>query len=57
MNMLSSLFRRSLKRRVYRDLMQLDDRMLADIGVNRGQLRTRLTTFASADIVGLHTRA
>ena len=38
MNILSSLFRRSEKRRAYADLMQLDDHLLRDIGVNRSDL-------------------
>ena len=57
MNILSSLLRRSAKRRAYKSLMLLDDRTLADIGVSRSEIRSQLSTFASADIVGLHTRA
>lgn len=38
MTMFSSLFRRSEKRRAYADLMNLDDRMLRDIGLNRSDL-------------------
>jgi uncharacterized protein YjiS (DUF1127 family) len=38
MTILSSLFRRSEKRRAYTDLMALDDRMLRDIGLNRSDL-------------------
>ena len=38
MNILSSLFRRSEKRRAYADLMQLDDHLLRDIGINRSDL-------------------
>ena len=34
-NVFSSLFRRSEKRRAYTDLLQLDDRMLRDIGIDR----------------------
>ncbi len=38
MNILSSLFRRSEKRRAYADLLQLDDHLLRDIGVQRSDL-------------------
>ena len=38
MNLFSSLFRRSEKRRTYADLLQFDDRMLRDIGVSRSDL-------------------
>ena len=38
MNLFSSLFRRSEKRRAYSNLMQLDDRMLRDIGLSRSNL-------------------
>lgn len=38
MNLFSSLFRRSEKRRAYSNLMQLDDRMLRDIGLSRSDL-------------------
>jgi uncharacterized protein YjiS (DUF1127 family) len=38
MNLFSSLFRRSEKRRAYSNLMQLDDRLLRDIGLSRSDL-------------------
>jgi len=38
MNILSSLFRRSEKRRAYADMLQLDDRLLRDIGLSRSDL-------------------
>ena len=38
MSIISSLFRRSEKRRAYTDLMNLDDRMLRDIGLSRSDL-------------------
>jgi uncharacterized protein YjiS (DUF1127 family) len=37
-NVFSSLFRRSEKRRTYTDLLQLDDRMLRDIGLSRSDI-------------------
>ncbi|HEY0920196.1 DUF1127 domain-containing protein [Devosia sp.] len=39
---LSTLFRRSPERRAYSDLMQLDDRLLRDIGLDRAELRALL---------------
>jgi len=38
MSMLSSLFRRSDRRRTYANLLQLDDHLLRDIGLSRGDL-------------------
>ena len=38
MTMLSSLFRRSEKRRTYANLLTLDERLLRDIGLNRSDL-------------------
>ena len=34
-NMFSSLFRRSGRRKIYADLLQLDDHLLRDIGLTR----------------------
>ncbi len=42
MSYLSTLFRRSPERRAYSDLMQLDDHLLRDIGLNRAELRALL---------------
>lgn len=38
MNLFSSLFRRSEKRRAYGDLLQLDDHLLRDIGLTRSDV-------------------
>ena len=38
MNLFSSLFRRSEKRRAYSNLMQLDDHLLRDIGLTRSDI-------------------
>ena len=38
-SLFSSLFRHSEKRRAYTDMLQMDDRMLRDIGVSRSDLR------------------
>lgn len=37
-SLFSSLFRRSEKRRTYADLLQLDDRLLRDIGLTRSDV-------------------
>ncbi len=42
MSLLTSLFRRSEKRRAFTDLLALDDRMLRDIGLNRTDLHLML---------------
>jgi len=42
MSYLSTLFRRSPERRAYSYLMQLDDRLLRDIGLDRAELRAML---------------
>jgi uncharacterized protein YjiS (DUF1127 family) len=42
MTLVSSLLHRSQQRRMYRDLMQLDDHLLKDIGFNRVRLREQL---------------
>ena len=51
MNLFSSLFRRSEKRRAYSNLMQLDDRMLRDIGLSRSDLHQMMQGSRTA-----HTR-
>ena len=39
MSMLSSLIRRSERRKTYSDLLHLDDHLLRDIGLSRGDVR------------------
>lgn len=39
MTMIANLFRRSERRRSYANLLQLDDRLLRDIGLTRGDVR------------------
>ncbi len=51
MSLLTSLFRRSEKRRAYTDLMGLDDRMLRDIGLSRSDLHLMMSGNRTA-----HTR-
>ena len=42
-NIFSMLFRRSEKRRAYGDLLQLDDHLLRDIGLNRSDIHRMMT--------------
>ena len=51
MNLFSSLFRRSEKRRTYASLMQMDDRLLRDIGISRSDLHQMMQGTRTA-----HTR-
>lgn len=39
MSILSTMFRRAERKRTYANLMQLDDHLLRDIGLSRGDLR------------------
>ena len=52
MNLFSSLFRRSEKRRTYVNLLQLDDHMLRDIGLSRADVHRMMTGARTA-----HTRS
>jgi uncharacterized protein YjiS (DUF1127 family) len=38
MNIISALIRRTQRRRAYTSLLQLDDRLLRDVGINRTDL-------------------
>jgi len=51
MNLFSSLFRRSEKRRAYASLVQMDDRLLRDIGLSRSDLHQMMQGTRTA-----HTR-
>ena len=55
MNLFSSLFRRSEKRRTYADLLQFDDRMLRDIGVSRSDLHQMMFGSRTAHTRGQRT--
>ena len=55
MNMFSSLFRRSEKRRAYANLMQLDDRLLRDIGLSRSDLHQMMQGTRTAHTRGHRT--
>ncbi|WP_225771376.1 DUF1127 domain-containing protein [Inquilinus sp. Marseille-Q2685] len=46
MNLINKLVAAWERRRAYAALMQLDDRLLADIGMNRGTIMERLTRAA-----------
>ena len=43
MNIFASLIRRSERRRAYQSLMQLDDHLLRDIGLQRSDLHQMMT--------------
>jgi uncharacterized protein YjiS (DUF1127 family) len=43
MNAFTSLFRRSERRKVYADLLRLDDHLLRDIGLTRTDVHTMMT--------------
>lgn len=43
MNIFASLARRSAKRRAYDSLMQLDDHLLRDIGLERSDIHQMMT--------------
>ena len=57
MTFLTTLIRRSEKRRMYASLMQLDDHLLRDIGLTRADLRARMANPATAEMVGAHARS
>ena len=44
MNIFTSLFRRSEKKRTYADLLQMDDRLLRDIGLSRSDLHLMMSS-------------
>lgn len=55
MNLFSSLFRRSEKRRTYASLLQLDDHMLRDIGLSRADVHRMMTGARTAHTRGHRT--
>ncbi|HVY51892.1 MAG TPA: DUF1127 domain-containing protein [Devosia sp.] len=57
MDLLASLRRRMERHRAYDQLMQLDDRLLRDVGFTRADLRSRMLDLQFADIVGSHARS
>lgn len=52
MNILTALFRRAEKRRAYSDLVQLDDHLLRDIGIDRSDLHQMTTGSRTAHAKG-----
>ena len=44
MNIISSLLRRSARRRAYSELLRLDDHLLRDVGLTRADLRAAMIT-------------
>jgi len=55
MNLFTSLFRRSEKQRSYADLMQMDDRLLRDIGLSRSDLHLMMSGNRTAHTKGHRT--
>lgn len=55
MSILSSLIRRAEKRRAYTDLLRLDDHLLRDIGLNRGDLHQMIAGTRTAHTKGNRT--
>ena len=52
MNILSSLVRRSERRRAYADMLQLDDHLLRDIGISRSDLHQMMNGTRTAHAKG-----
>ncbi len=50
MTLLSSMIQRSQQRRMYRNLLQLNDHLLRDIGFNRYALREELAAHRSPTV-------
>ncbi len=51
-SLFSALFRRSEKRRTYTDMLQMDDRMLRDIGISRSDLHRMMAGSRTAHSKG-----
>lgn len=52
MSIFTSLFRRSQKRRSYADLLEMDDRLLRDIGLNRSDIHLMMNGTRTAHTKG-----
>ena len=55
MNIFTSLFRRSEKQRTYASLLQMDDRLLRDIGLTRSDLHLMMSGNRTAHTKGHRT--
>jgi uncharacterized protein YjiS (DUF1127 family) len=53
MGLLTSLRRRSLRRRTYNELMTLDDHLLRDIGLTRGDVLELIASNRTAHTAGI----
>jgi uncharacterized protein YjiS (DUF1127 family) len=51
---ISAMLHRSSKRRMYSELLQLDDHLLRDIGLTRADLRAALVTRSVASLTTVH---
>jgi uncharacterized protein YjiS (DUF1127 family) len=56
MSIFSAMLRRSAKRRMYVNLMQLDDHLLKDIGLTRADIRAAIVD-PQAALTGAHARS
>ena len=54
MSLISSLLERSARRRTFANLMQLDDHLLRDIGLSRGDVRQMMQSRTTASRVLAH---
>jgi uncharacterized protein YjiS (DUF1127 family) len=50
----SAMLHRSSKRRMYSELLQLDDHILRDIGLTRADLRAALVNRGVASLTSVH---
>lgn len=51
---ISAILHRSSKRRMYSDLLQLDDHLLRDIGLTRAELRAAMVNRSIASLATVH---
>ncbi|MBI4920560.1 MAG: DUF1127 domain-containing protein [Devosia nanyangense] len=54
-SLFSSLFRRSEKRRAYTNLLQLDDRLLRDIGLSRSDVHQMMDGSRTSHTKGIRS--
>jgi uncharacterized protein YjiS (DUF1127 family) len=51
---ISTLLHRSSRRRMYSELLELDDHLLRDIGLSRADLRAAMVTRSVASLTTVH---
>ena len=57
MTFLTSMLRRSAKRRMMSELLLLDDHLLRDVGLNRIDLRAAMISGSAAALAAQHAHA